>query len=152
MKKVYVDESNQATITCPKCGFEKSLDVIAFKNTKKRIKVKCKCGETHQITIEFRRQYRKNVSISGEYIDKIKGKRGEIIIRDLSLFGILFESLGTHPISVDDILEVKFKLDNPMRSEICKRVKVKWIKDRMVGAQSVGKKIYEKALGFYLKT
>jgi hypothetical protein len=151
MKKVYVDDTNQATIICPKCGFEKNIDVTDFKDTPKNLKAKCKCGETHRFTIEFRKKYRKNVRLPGEYIAKEKGGKGELIIRELSLTGIRFESLKPLQISSDDILEVKFKLDNPLRKEIRKLVKVIWIKDRIVGANYTETKFYEKDLGFYMK-
>ena len=151
MKKVYVDDNHQATIICPKCGFEKTIDVTGFKDSQKRLKAKCKCGETYRFTIEFRTKYRKDVRLPGEYIAKENEEKGEIIIRELSLTGVRFESLKPHQISTDNILEVKFKLDNPLRKEICKLVKVIWIKDRSVGANFTETKFYEKDLGFYLK-
>jgi hypothetical protein len=150
MKKVYVDDTDQATIICPKCGFEKDVDVSEFKDTSKKLKAKCKCGETYRFTIEFRKRYRKDVKLPGEYIAKEKGEKGEIIIRELSLTGVRFESLKPHKISTDDALEVKFKLDNPLRKEIRKLVKVIWVKDRIVGAHYIETKFYEKDLGFYL--
>jgi len=151
MKKVYVDEANHATIICPKCGFEKTVDVTGFKDSQKRLKAKCNCGETYRFTIEFRTKYRKGVRLPGEYIAKETGERGEIIIRELSLTGVRFESLKPHHISTADTLEVKFKLDDPLRKEIKKLVKVIWIKDRIVGVRYIEKKFYEKDLGFYLK-
>ena len=151
MKKVYVDDNGQATVICPKCGFEKIVDVTEFKDSKKRLKAKCKCGETFQFTIEFRTKYRKDVRLPGEYIAKETGDKVEIIIRELSMTGVRFESLKPHQISTNDTLEVTFKLDNPLRKEIRKLVKVIWIKDRIVGAHYTETKFYEKDLGFYLK-
>ena len=151
MKKVYVDDTRQATIICPKCGFEKTVDVTEFKDSQKKLKAKCKCGETYRFIIEFRTKYRKNVRLAGEYIANEKEEKGEIIVRELSLTGIRFESLKPHQMSPDDILEVKFRLDNPLRKEIRKLVKVIWIKDRFVGANFTETKFYEKDLGFYLK-
>lgn len=152
MKKVYADDTNQATIICPKCGFEKNVDVTDFKDTQKNIQAKCKCGKTHRFTIEFRKNHRKAVRLPGEYLAKEKGEKGEIVIRELSLTGIRFESLKPHRISTDDTLEVTFRLDNPMKSNIHKLVKVIWIKDRIIGAHYTETKLYEKNLGFYMKT
>jgi len=151
MKTVFVGNSNQATLICPKCGFTKNIDATNFKDTKKSLKAKCKCGEAFQVTFEFRKHYRKNVRLPGEYIIQGKREKGEVIIRDLSLTGIRFESLNPHQISTNDTLEVSFKLDNPTRSEIRKIVKVIWVKDRIVGAQYSEFKSYEKDLGFYLR-
>ena len=148
MKKFYVDDTNQATIICPKCRFEKNIDVTDFKDTQKNLKAKCKCGETHQFTIEFRQRYRKDVMLPGEYI--IQGKKGEIIIRDLSMSGIRFESFMPPPISADDTLEVTFRLNNSSRKEIRKAVKVVWVDGLMVGVKFIERNLFEKDLGFYL--
>ncbi|PQP32904.1 hypothetical protein C6A36_02025, partial [Desulfobacteraceae bacterium SEEP-SAG10] len=58
--------------------------------------------------------------------------------------------LSLHQISKDDILEVKFQLDNPKRSEIRKSVKVIWVKDRNIGGSFIETELYKADLGFYL--
>jgi hypothetical protein len=152
MKTVFVNDANQATIICPKCAFTKEIEMTNFKNTQKSLKGKCRCGEVFRFTIEFRKQYRKEVRLSGEYRVKEKGKKGEIIVEDLSMNGIRFVNIGSHQISIDDMLEVKFKLDNQMRSEINKLVKVIWVKDKIVGAKFSEPKSFKSELGFYLRT
>ncbi len=151
MKTVYVDDTNQATIICPKCGFSKSIDTTNFKNTQKGVKAKCRCGEVFRFTIEFRKNYRKNVRLPGEYIIKGTREKGGILVKDLSLRGIRFETLRPHQISTDDTLEVKFKIDNPKRSEIHKQYKVIWVRDRIVGAHCSDPNFYGQELGFYLR-
>ena len=151
MEKFYVDENNQANIICQKCGFNKNIDATNFKNTQRKFKAKCKCGETFLFSIDYWKHYRKSVMLPGEYVARNSGDKGEIIIRELSLTGIQFENLKPHQISKDDTLEVTFKLDNPLRKEICKIVKVIWVRDRIVGAQFSERKLYEKTLGFYLQ-
>ena len=150
MMIVWVGDNNKASIICPKCRFETNLDATKYKNTKRKLKAKCKCGEIFRFTIEFRTQYRKNVRLSGEYSIKEKKEKGEIIIKDLSLSGIKFESFRPHQISTDDILEVKFILNNTSKKEIRKEVKVIWVDKRIVGAQFIERKLYQKDLGFYL--
>lgn len=151
-KKVYVDDTNQATIICPKCGFEKNIDVTNFKNTQKKLKAKCRCGEVFRLTLEFRKHYRKKVRLHGEYFVQGRDEKGEIIIEDISASGIRFASLKPHYISRIDTVELKFTLDNPMRTEIHKLVKIIWIIDRNVGVQYIDPKSLEKDLGYYLKT
>ncbi|MEA1947948.1 MAG: PilZ domain-containing protein [Thermodesulfobacteriota bacterium] len=152
MKTVYVNYANQATIICPKCALTKEIDMTNFKNTQKSLKGKCRCGEVFRFTIEFRKNYRKKVRLAGEYRIKGKEKKGEIIVEDLSMNGIRFVNMGSHQISIDDTLEVKFKLDNQMRSEINKLVKVIWVKDKIVGAEFSEPKSFKSELGFYLRT
>ena len=50
------------------------------------------------------------------------------------------------------MLEMKFILDNPMRTEIRKLAKVIWVKDRIIGVNFSEKELYAQVLGFYLKT
>jgi hypothetical protein len=151
MKKVYADDTNTVTIICPKCGFEKNIDMTKFEGRQQTLKVECRCGEINQFIVEFRKQYRKDVSLPGEYIVRQNKEKGEMLIRELSLKGIRFESLRPHKISTNDTLDVTFKLDNPMRSKISRTFKVIWIRDRMIGANCIEPKLYEKDLGFYLQ-
>lgn len=151
MKKVYVDDANQAKIVCPNCGFEKNLDVANFKNTHKRMKAKCPCGEVFRLSLEFRKHSRKKVRLPGEYFVMGKTEKGKIIVEDISLGGVRFESLNPHYISREDKVELKFTLDNPMKTTIHAPVKIKWIIDRNVGGQFFDPKSIEKDLGTYLK-
>jgi len=152
MKKVYVDDTNQATIICPKCGFEEKTDVTNFKNTQKKLIAKCRCSEVFRLTLEFRKHYRKKVRLHGEYFVQGRDEKGEIIIEDISAGGVRFASLKPHYISRSDTVELKFTLDNSMRTEIHKLVKIKWIIDCNVGAQYIDQKSLEKDLGYYLRT
>ena len=151
METIYTDDTNQVSIICPKCGFELNISITSFKDTQKNLEGICKCGEPYRFTIEFRNRYRKDVELHGEYIIPNKGEKEEIIIRELSFTGIQFESLKPHKISKDDLLEVKFQLDNHWRSKIRKIVKVIRIRDRIVGAQFIETKLYGNDLEFYLK-
>ena len=152
MKIIYAGGTNQVRIICPKCGSEKNIDVSNFKDTHKRIKAKCKCGEVFQLTLEFRKYYRKNVQLAGEYFAMGKDEKGEILIEDISMTGIRFSTLKPHNFSKDDLVELKFTLDNPMRTEIHTSVKIKWIIDRNVSGQFFDPKSLEKDLGIYLQT
>ena len=151
MKKVFVDDTNQATIICPKCGLKKDVDVTNFKNTQKKLKAKCRCGEVFRLTLEFRRHPRKKVRLNGEYSIPGRNERGEIIIEDISAGGVRFASLKPHYISRNDTVELKFSLDNPMKTEIHKHVKIIWIIDQTVGAQYINQNSLETELKFYLQ-
>jgi hypothetical protein len=146
----WMSDNNQSTMTCPRCGFDINIDPKEFKSAQRRQTAECRCGKIFEFTIEYRKQYRKNVKLSGEYSIQEKGQKGEIIVTDLSLSGIRFESLIPHQILPDDTLEVLFKLDNPPRKEIRKIVKAIWVDDRIVGAQYNERDLYEKDLALYL--
>ena len=149
--KFYVNDTNQTTIVCPNCGFAKTIDTTNFKETQKRLKANCKCGEAFKFTIEFRKHYRKDVKLSGEYSNIEKREKGEIVVQNLSLSGVQFTSLRPHQILAGDTLELKFILDNSVRKEIRRSAKVMWVRDHQVGAQFIGQKTFEKDLAFYLR-
>jgi hypothetical protein len=151
MTKFYVNDTNQVTIVCPKCGFAKAIDATNFKKTQKSLKANCKCGEAFKFTLEFRKHYRKDVRLPGEYTVRQSGEKGEVMIQNLSLGGLQFTSFRPHNILTDDALELKFILDNPARTEIRRFAKVMWVKDRDVGAQYIEPKSFERDLSFYLR-
>jgi hypothetical protein len=152
MKKVYVDDTNVAVIICPKCGLEKKIDVRNFKDTHRRLKGKCRCGEIFRFTLEFRRHHRKMVRLPGEYVVQGKDEKGEIVIEDISVSGIRFSTLKPHYISRNDTVELKFALDDPTRTKISKLAKIKCIIDLNVGAEYLDLTSSEKDLGPYLQT
>ena len=151
MYTIYTDDTNRVSIICPKCEFEQNIDVTKFKNTKKKLKGRCECGEPYHYTIEFRKRYRKDVRLPGKCSILGKVEKEDIIIRDLSFTGIRFESLKPHQNLKDDTLEVTFKLDNQRRSKIRKLAKVMWVKDLIVAADFIETKLYENDLESYLK-
>ena len=150
MERVYVDDTNHVTITCPKSKLEKNLDVTDFKDSHKRLEAKCKCGEVFRVELEFRRYYRNEVRLAGEYFFQEKDERGDILIEDISMTGIRFSSLKPHNISKDDSVELKFTLTNQRKTEIKTLVKIIWIADRNVGAQFIDLKHFKQDLVFYL--
>ena len=151
MKKIYVDYTNQITVICPKCGLKQNKNVFKFKDSHKRIKAKCKCGEVFRFTLDFRKYYRKNVQLAGEYYVQEKDERGEIVIEDISKVGIRFSSLKPNHISRDDLVELKFTLDAPMEMEVRTAVKIKWVVDNDIGGLFLDPDLIEYDMGFYLK-
>ncbi len=137
MGKFYVDENNRARINCHKCGINNNLDVTKFKDTHKRLKAKCRCGEVFRLTLDFRRHYRKNVRVAGEYFVQEKDEKGEILIENISMTGINFATLKPHNFSKDDTVKLIFTLDNPMRTRVQEPVKIIRITDLNVGAQYI---------------
>ena len=152
MEIIYAGAANHVTITCPKCGLKKNADVTNYRDTHKRLKVKCRCGEVFRVALDFRKYYRKIVQLPGEYFVQDKAEEGKILIEDISMSGIRFSTLESHNISRNDTVELKFILDNPMRTEIQTLVKIRWIVDGNIGAQYLDQTRFEQDLVFYLTT
>jgi hypothetical protein len=151
IRKVYVDHTNQVKVICPKCGLEKNINVFKFKDSHKRLKANCKCGEVFRFALNFRKHYRKKVMLSGEYFIQNKNERDDIFIKDISMSGINFITYKEHNFSKDDTVELKLALEDQMGPEIHTSAKIKWINDRNVGAQFNNPKSLEKDLRFFLE-
>ena len=150
VQKFFVDGQNKATISCPKCGASRTVDTSTLKTTVKQIKITCKCGLVFGGVFEFRRVYRKTVRLPGKYKDLNGPKRGDMIVKDLSMGGIGFSCDTLHKIKPGDYLEVTFRLDDAKKSEIALKVIVKSVKNNFIGAERTDKQMYQSALGFYL--
>ena len=152
MVRIHVGDAKIATVICHKCGLHKNIDVTKFKNTHKRLKATCRCGAVFQLTLEFRKHYRKEVRLAGEYFAKKKADKGNMLVEDISGNGIKFVCLRPHKLSKDDIVELKFNLDNSVRTEIQGLVKIIWIDDINIGAEYINPRSFTSKLGFYLQT
>ena len=151
MYTIYMNDTSRVSIICQNCGLEQRVDTTNLKDTEKKLEGKCSCGVPYQFNIEFRKRYRENVKLSGDYFIQGIGEKGEIIIRDLSLIGILFECKNPHHISKDDLLIVRFRLGGSKKSEIRKHARVVWIKDNTIGADFIETILYEEQLQAYLR-
>ena len=147
----YPDAENQIEIKCPECAAKKKLNAIAYKGKFKIYNIKCPCGFNFKCSFEFRRSYRMNVKLAGEYTILNNSKSGEMLIEDLSLSGVGFVNMSVHLLCVGQQLEVKFRLDDAQRTLVRKKVKITSSNGTDIGAEFVEKAGFEKALGFYLK-
>ena len=152
MERTYAGATNHVTVICPKCGLKKNINVFKYKDTHKRLKAKCKCGEIFRLSLEFRRFYRKTVRLTGEYFAQERDEKGEVLIKDISMTGINFEAIKPHNIAKHDAVEVKFTLDNPDNTELDTLVKIMWTKDLNVGGHFIDQVRYKQDLVLYLTT
>ena len=150
MDIVYAGAADHVTITCPKCGLVKNKVVTDFKDTPKRVKATCKCGEVFRVFLEFREDNRKIVRLSGTYFDQEKDEKGEILIKNISITGINFETLKPHNISKGDIVELEFTLDNRNKTELNTLVKIMRVNDLNVGGQFIDESSLKQDLVLYL--
>lgn len=158
VKKIYANDNETGTLVCEQCGKSKVIHVSDFKNIGKPLKVKCSCGHMFFISIEVRKFYRKKTHLVGEYTKISENiaqglERGGMVVEDLSRTGIGFRTNVKHNIHVQDIIRVKFNLDNDKHTEISKSAIVKRVNDFFVGAEFLDFDAYNetnRTLGFYL--
>ncbi len=149
---VHVFGKQFVMIYCPFCGIIKRLVPGKFKDTKHKITARCTCGNRFVIQFNFRKNYRKSVSITGEFMTLAPRISTEeaMVVNDLSTSGVCLNMLTTAAVNIGDELLVKFNLDNVKQSLIQKKVVVRFVNDDNIGCEFTESSLYEKELGFYL--
>ncbi len=154
-EKVFIAPNQTATFTCPMCQKSKVSDVSKFIKLEKKliIKAKCKCGHSFSSLLERRKHYRKEIDLMGTFVRYTASKpagRGNMVVKDLSLTGLKFEVFGNHNLSVGDMLEVEFRLNDVKKTPIKKKVVIRTVKNASIGTSFAENKVEDTALGFYL--
>ncbi len=145
----YVDVKDQVTIICPKCAKKKSIDATKFKNSKSALKVNCPCGEEFRCIFEFRKFFRKRVSLQGEFTNVRTGEKAEVVVDSISMEGLGFMAKTGHKIEPGQMLTVTFNLDNKMSTPVERTIKVTSVRGNSIGAMFFGS-ARNKTVGFYL--
>jgi hypothetical protein len=138
--RVFLNDQKDGTFICPACNNGAIKHLGKFSNSKKaiRLKCKCKCGHVYRVLVERRRFFRKPVNLVGTYYYS-KGEnnrmKGPIKIMDISQSGLQF-SLNSRPeFKVGDRIIVEFRMDDRERSKIREMGTVKDIRSNKVGLQ-----------------
>lgn len=158
MQKAFISSTNQITFSCPQCKNTRTVDVTKHKTLDKAVKIKvhCPCGHDYPVLLERRKQYRKAVNLPGTYIRIYNQRRagsGSMVVNDVSRKGLSIQVKDVTYMKIGDVLEVKFKLDDPKRSAILKEVIIRKIFENDLGTEFVSidpGNASDKAIGFYL--
>ncbi len=157
-----VRKGNLVTLSCPSCLFVRDVSVEKYAGAKHSLIVNCPCGTTYGVNLNFRKQYRKEVSIGGYYTsaDEDFGSTdsGNVPtvpincrIKNISMGGLGFTVLGQVRVQVGDTLKIRFTLDKEPPEIIEKEVIVKTIHDNYIGCEFIEESGYtDRTLGFYL--
>lgn len=151
IQKVYVNLGGVAVMKCPACEAVKSANVGALKTGQHVIKVRCNCQQVFTVSLEFRKAYRKDARLAGEYqsLPSAKG-RGKLTVVNVSRGGVGAQVIGFNHCRIGDELRVSFNLDDRHHSLIEKRVVVRLVKQNYIGCEFLDSTANDKALGFYL--
>ena len=153
VQKSFVKTNDTASIQCPSCHLVKNIAVSKFRNSRHTFKVRCNCGHTFLVSLDFRRHYRKPTELTGSYkvIVPAGHGSGKMQVNNVSRSGVDFSVSGRHSISIDQKIIITFKLDNKKETEIQKQVIVRRISKNSIGCEFVEQSQIGKALGFYLR-
>ena len=150
-QKVFVRDDGTTVLKCPFCRHARIVSVQKIKDEKKIIKVKCSCQEFYSVSLELRKMYRKETNLIGQFANlSFNNERGPMLIKDVSMGGIGFETTEKSCIEKENEFELTFTLDDTHSSVIKKQVVIRMVRDKFVGCEYVQPLEYDKALGFYL--
>lgn len=144
---------NEAEITCPECHITRTLNVAKLRSSKKRIKAKCGCGcvfDMSDFSLDLRKFYRKKTNLRGSYSNINMNKTGFMRVKNVSYSGISFELEKKDEIAIGDTLGVRFVLDDDQKSEIHRAVRVKNVRDKLIGAEFSDNQVFDIELCYYL--
>lgn len=149
--KSFVKEDSQATIVCPACSSAKTISVEEFRDKHHVLKVKCKCGNSFSLQLEFRQFFRKDTDLQGIYDVKPPNRGGgSATIVNLSLSGACFEVRGVHGLEIGHKGSLVFTLDNRKETVLYRQVVIRSVDGKRIGCEFVEERAFEKELGFYL--
>ena len=125
--KIFVNSELQATIPCPECGNSYHKDVSKFIRHHKEVKLRytCRCKHQFSVLLERRRFIRKDKEMNGHVIEG--EKRIPLKVLDISKYGIKIKLFARHQPVEDDILTIDFVLDDPGRSRVTTKVRIRRI-------------------------
>jgi hypothetical protein len=151
-QKSFVKSGDEATISCPQCNSTKIIAVRQFRQHLHMLNVKCRCGYSFKVQLEFRRHYRKETELQGIYNSvppAISGGKAKII--NLSLSGACFELRGVHDLKIGQKGVLIFTLDNRKEAVLTKNIFIRTVTGNRIGGEFIEDRAFDKELGFYLR-
>lgn len=156
-QSVYQRTDGMVELTCPYCGIQESVAIGRFKPLGIAIRVSCPCSKEFNVMLDKRRSYRKSVelegyfSLSGDVGPDAAGNSiwGPMVVKSLSKTGLQFSSSKAKLLQANNLLLLRFNLDNENKALIHKKARVISIKGNNVRCQFEGADSYDITLGFY---
>jgi hypothetical protein len=152
-QKVYVNKSKEVALTCPSCHSTRVVNFSQYTDDKVPTRAKCVCGcifDVPDVLVESRKFYRKKTRLPGSYAKTVVDKIGAMTVKDVSFSGIRFTTEKEHDIEVDEVLGVRFVLDDNKQTEIRRPVVVRNVHGRVIGAEFCDTNGYDLDLIYYL--
>jgi hypothetical protein len=147
----YVGNDGRTLLRCPKCKITKTIDAKNHHNLINTFKTKCTCGSVIRGQFDFRRHYRKKVSLPGSYLQMGSEIKGWVSVEDISGMGVGFSCLGEHNLQKGDYIDITFTLDNPKKSTVALWIEVMNINESFVGAKRCNTQLEQPDLEMYLR-
>jgi hypothetical protein len=151
--RVYLNPNKEGVVTCPHCSLGKMVNMSNYPDYfgGKSLKISCKrCRAAFYVKFDHRQHSRITVDIPGKLLQSMHmTTEKNIVITSLSVTGIGFIVSDAANVNVDDILTIRFHLDDGDRSVIEEQVTVRRISGAFIGAEYCND-AYRHELDFYV--
>ncbi len=136
VKRAHVKD-DVITIVCPSCHINKTVPVASLKGRTHAVEIRCKCGYSFPLQMEFRKYPRRKTSLVGDYtLEKPSNQEaGHTKVINLSIQGACFEVRGLHDITPNMEGELVFILDNKDRTLLFRRVIIRSVRGSLIGCE-----------------
>lgn len=151
-QRVFMDSLDTARFACPECRREKIMQLSAYdiKKHTTRVRLKCKCGHIHIVTLEKMTEAQKSTQLLGTFMAKDRDQLfGKMIIKKLNSKGIMLKTNIEQGILPGLSLFLEFVLDDAKQSIVKKEVVVKAKKGKYLTAEFITN-LHDDNLGPYL--
>ena len=124
--------------TCPFCGAVRRYPSEAF-GMRSAVEVQCSCGNSFFLLAEFRKAYRRQVSLSGAYACRSSGQEAQaqtvVRIENLSMTGAGLAVGGNHGLAQGDELVLQMVFDKGDYSKLDVVAEVVYLLDGYAGCR-----------------
>ncbi|MDT8303520.1 MAG: hypothetical protein RQ760_18720 [Sedimentisphaerales bacterium] len=159
---MHANGKDEAFMHCPQCGAFKKMNTSSSRliNQADGVEIQCDaCAHKYKVLINYRKHYRKNASLKGIYTNATDSidqafdfdTTSAITVGNISRTGIGFRTQDAVNVKADNVLKVRFILDDNKKSLVEKTVIVKRVDKDFIGAEFIKAIDYrDKEFAFYL--
>ena len=138
--KTALTQDNQTLIECPRCGFQKVINIAKFfkKSNAGDFVSKCKCGYSSTVIMERRKFERHIFDAKGSVLhERIKGKSesSAITVKDLSRSGVKFDTEKSEVLETHENIVITFEFSDNRKTFFIKEATVINVKGKTVRAE-----------------
>jgi c-di-GMP-binding flagellar brake protein YcgR len=154
-ERVYLFANPHSRITCQRCQQSFTLQIGKRAGIANPQAVYCPCGALYLVALQARQYARKDTNLEGTYLHEQGGEQtGHMIVENISYGGLQMRLSAPHTLAEDDIILIQFTLvDQQRNSELIQEaVRVRYVRDQVIGTQFIDSHGLPKVLTDYLRS
>jgi hypothetical protein len=153
-ERVYLLANAHSRLTCQRCQQSFTLQVSKQSGVANPQAVYCPCGALYLVGMQARQFARKDTNLSGTYLHEQGGEAiGHMIVENISYGGLQMHLSGPHTFAEDDKILIQFALHPQQNGELIQEtVRVRYVRDRIIGTQFIDSHGLPKVLTDYLRS